>query len=272
MLLDYIDIIVHVQHAEERIYYSLERIWKDCPAVDLPDEVRQGNSRLGAPSDGGGERRPERTDRRAAADRPLAARPDGLEPRGPLPGQHRRRARRRGPGPGRPGGAPAGVPGAGRDRLLRPRPGPRHRRDARPASSALEVQLDPRLRETYGGAWQGKTVTELSALDREAYAAWRSGADVPAGGGERRTEVAARVCPAIVEAAADGAAPAGTLVVVTHGGSARAAIGTLLDLPLDRWAVVGGLANCCWSVLEETGHGPVAGGWSSTTRAACRSR
>jgi len=53
VLLDYIDVIVHVQHAEERIYYSLERIWKDCPAVDLPDEVRQGNSRVGAP----GERR-----------------------------------------------------------------------------------------------------------------------------------------------------------------------------------------------------------------------
>src|SRR4051812_10933055 len=50
VLLDYIDVIVHVQHAEERIYYSLERIWKDCPAVDLPEEVRQG-SRVGAPSD-----------------------------------------------------------------------------------------------------------------------------------------------------------------------------------------------------------------------------
>jgi ribosome-associated protein len=51
VLLDYIDVIVHVQHAEERIYYSLERIWKDCPAVDLPDEVRQGNSRHDAASD-----------------------------------------------------------------------------------------------------------------------------------------------------------------------------------------------------------------------------
>lgn len=116
----------------------------------------------------------------------------------------------------------------------------------------LEVGLDPRLRETYGGSWQGRTVGEISASDREAYVAWRSGADVPAGGGERRSEVAARVVPAIVDALAD--VPAGeTVVVVTHGGSARAAIGTLLDLPLDRWAVVGGLANCCWSVLEETG-------------------
>ena len=45
MLLDYIDIIVHVQHAEERVYYSLERIWKDCPTVELPDEVRRGRVR-----------------------------------------------------------------------------------------------------------------------------------------------------------------------------------------------------------------------------------
>lgn len=40
VLLDYIDMIVHIQHAEERIYYSLERIWKDCPPLELPDEVR----------------------------------------------------------------------------------------------------------------------------------------------------------------------------------------------------------------------------------------
>ena len=45
VLLDYVDIIVHVQHAEERIYYSLERIWKDCPSVELPESVRQAHSR-----------------------------------------------------------------------------------------------------------------------------------------------------------------------------------------------------------------------------------
>jgi ribosome-associated protein len=46
VLLDYLDIIVHVQNAEERVYYSLERIWKDCPTVALPDEVHRGRSRL----------------------------------------------------------------------------------------------------------------------------------------------------------------------------------------------------------------------------------
>lgn len=113
------------------------------------------------------------------------------------------------------------------------------------------VDEDPRLRETFGGTWQGLTVSQIRDLDADAYALWRTGADVPAGGAETRSDVAARVGPAILEALAP--LPAGaTLVVVTHGGSARAAIGSLLDLPMDRWAVVGGLSNCSWSVLEES--------------------
>jgi len=35
VLLDFSDIVVHVQHEEERDYYQLERLWKDCPAIDL---------------------------------------------------------------------------------------------------------------------------------------------------------------------------------------------------------------------------------------------
>ena len=53
VLLDYIDVIVHVQHAEERVYYSLERLWKDCPMVDLPEEVRRGRSALDRPGAAG---------------------------------------------------------------------------------------------------------------------------------------------------------------------------------------------------------------------------
>jgi ribosome-associated protein len=33
VLLDYAEIVVHVQHQEERIFYSLERLWKDCPFI-----------------------------------------------------------------------------------------------------------------------------------------------------------------------------------------------------------------------------------------------
>lgn len=42
VLLDYGDIVVHVQHDEERAYYSLERIWRDCPTVRLPESVTSG--------------------------------------------------------------------------------------------------------------------------------------------------------------------------------------------------------------------------------------
>ena len=39
VLLDYIDIVVHVQLTDERVYYSLERLWKDCPTIPLPESV-----------------------------------------------------------------------------------------------------------------------------------------------------------------------------------------------------------------------------------------
>jgi ribosome-associated protein len=44
VLLDYLDIVVHIQHAEERVYYALERLWKDCPRVPLPEPVGVGGA------------------------------------------------------------------------------------------------------------------------------------------------------------------------------------------------------------------------------------
>ncbi len=39
VLLDYADIVVHVQHEEEREFYALERLWRDCPMIELPADV-----------------------------------------------------------------------------------------------------------------------------------------------------------------------------------------------------------------------------------------
>ena len=39
VLLDFVDIVVHVQHSEERTYYLLERLWKDCPTLPLPADA-----------------------------------------------------------------------------------------------------------------------------------------------------------------------------------------------------------------------------------------
>lgn len=35
VLLDFLDIVVHVQHREERVFYGIERLWKDCPTIPL---------------------------------------------------------------------------------------------------------------------------------------------------------------------------------------------------------------------------------------------
>lgn len=41
ILLDFGDVIVHVFHEEERLFYSLERLWKDCPVVPLQVASKQ---------------------------------------------------------------------------------------------------------------------------------------------------------------------------------------------------------------------------------------
>jgi len=55
VLLDYIDVVIHVQHSDERSFYALERLWKDCPLLPLPEPAATaGGGTAGA---GGGEPR-----------------------------------------------------------------------------------------------------------------------------------------------------------------------------------------------------------------------
>jgi ribosome-associated protein len=50
VLLDFLDVVVHVQHSEERVFYALDRLWKDCPTIPFVDaalpksEPRDGES------------------------------------------------------------------------------------------------------------------------------------------------------------------------------------------------------------------------------------
>lgn len=62
VLLDFVDIVVHVQHQEERAFYALERIWRDCPTMPLP---------VGAPDTESGD------DRRDGAEATPEVRPEG---------------------------------------------------------------------------------------------------------------------------------------------------------------------------------------------------
>jgi glucosyl-3-phosphoglycerate phosphatase len=115
------------------------------------------------------------------------------------------------------------------------------------------VLIDAGLRETHGGEWEGLVAQDILAKDLDAYRAWQRGEDVRAGTtGERRSEVAERAVPAIERALAKLPDTSGTVVAVTHGGSARAVVGQMLALPQEHWGALGGLANCSWSVLAET--------------------
>jgi len=52
VLLDFGLIVVHVQHAEDRVYYALERLWKDCPVIELPADAQASGGDL--PSEAAG--------------------------------------------------------------------------------------------------------------------------------------------------------------------------------------------------------------------------
>ena len=45
VLIDYAEIVVHVQHEEERSFYALERLWRDCPVIAMPADVSSGRGR-----------------------------------------------------------------------------------------------------------------------------------------------------------------------------------------------------------------------------------
>ncbi len=129
--------------------------------------------------------------------------------------------------------------------------------EALAALTGLQVRTDVRLRETYAGEWEGLTRTEIEERFGDQMQHWSSGSDVRPGGGETRVEVAERMVAA-VDGALAGLGAGQTLVVATHGGAARAAIGALLGLPSEHWGALGVLTNCAWSVLQENtgGLGP----------------
>jgi probable phosphoglycerate mutase len=137
------------------------------------------------------------------------------------------------------------------------------------ARAGVSLTLDERLREISLGAWQGLTSEEAAAQFPEEHAAWRRGEDVRRGGGETYHDAGLRAASCIRSLLAD--LPDGrTLIAVTHGGTARGALGVLLELPVSGWWRLSPLGNTCWSVLVEadlgwrlerhnTGLGPLIG-------------
>ena len=118
--------------------------------------------------------------------------------------------------------------------------------------SNLPIEIDAGLRETNGGKWEGKTGAQNRAEDFDRFVNWLDGTDEPAGQtGERRSAIAERAVNAINRALSDEVS---TLIVVTHGGTARCILGKMLDMPMTQWSAIGGLSNASWSILENGHH------------------
>jgi glucosyl-3-phosphoglycerate phosphatase len=122
------------------------------------------------------------------------------------------------------------------------------------AESGNDVAIDPRLREINLGAWQGLTRAEARAQFPEEYARWQTGEDARRGGGETYAEVGARAAECAYEWL-ERLGPGSLMVAVTHGGTARATIGTLLGMSPDSWWRLAPLSNCRWSLLADMGRG-----------------
>jgi broad specificity phosphatase PhoE len=122
------------------------------------------------------------------------------------------------------------------------------------ARCGIDVTVDERLQEISLGRWEGLTTDEAREAFPEEHAAWLAGEDIARGGGETYQQAGARAAECLREAVS--AAPAGaTLIVVTHGGTMRGALGTLLELPREDWWRFSPPGNTCWSVLVEGDRG-----------------
>ena len=117
-------------------------------------------------------------------------------------------------------------------------------------ATGLVAVPDPRLRELDLGTWQGLTGEQARDAHPVEHAAWCTGQDVRRGGGETYREAGDRAAACLREHLAD-VPTGGTLLAVTHGGTARAALGVLLELPDASWGRLAPLGNACWSVLVE---------------------
>jgi probable phosphoglycerate mutase len=118
------------------------------------------------------------------------------------------------------------------------------------ARAGMSAIPDERLREISLGGWEGLTIDEVHERFPEEYAAWVAGIDNPRGGGETYRQAAERATACLREWI-DKAPTGGTVIAVTHGGTARATLGGLLELDPKDWWRIAPLGNTCWSVLVE---------------------
>lgn len=118
------------------------------------------------------------------------------------------------------------------------------------AITGLAVDLDPRLRERDFGPWQGLTREDIRAAYPDDFARWWT----PEAFADQRIETIDDMMKRVGAALQDAATRVGdgTVVVVSHGGAAKAGCAAMLGWPAMLLPTVEGLGNCRYSELRRT--------------------
>jgi 2,3-bisphosphoglycerate-dependent phosphoglycerate mutase/probable phosphoglycerate mutase len=113
----------------------------------------------------------------------------------------------------------------------------------------VPLRIDKRLRETHLGEWQGLTGEQVDQAYPGERARWRADATWAPPGGESRVDVANRASEVIVDLQQENSDAGDTVLLAAHGGLIIALTARLLELPVELWPSLGGIANCHWVEL-----------------------
>ena len=118
-------------------------------------------------------------------------------------------------------------------------------------ATGLVATVDERLREFDVGARQGMTMAEFAERFPAEHGSWvRDDRLHPVAGAETRSDVAARMVPALRECL-DALDAGETGIVVTHGACLKVGLVGLLEWPADLAATLRGVDNCGWATVAE---------------------
>jgi probable phosphoglycerate mutase len=112
-------------------------------------------------------------------------------------------------------------------------------------ATGLPVEREQRLRERGFGLWEKLKIEQIKERYPDSYARWREGEGSPGDGLEPLADLGKRVAEVIRQTVERN--PDGLSILITHGGSVRWGVCTLLGWPEECALTLGAINNCHWS-------------------------